>query len=360
MTPPTRPPEDLIQRRPEGLYCPAGDFHIDPWRPVARAVITHAHADHARPGHGAYLAQRDSEALLRARLGEDIAFQGLAYGEPLRLGAVTLSLHPAGHVLGSAQVRVEHRGEVWVVSGDYFASGAGDHNPTCAPFEPVRCHTFITECTFGLPIYRWAAQTAVIDEIRAWWAGCAAEGRHALLMGYSLGKAQHLLAGLATAEAPGPVWVHGAVARLNAAYQAGGVALPAAATVTAETDWKRQRGALVIAPPAVQGSAWARRLGPHRDAFASGWMRLRGARRRQGVDRGFVFSDHADWPGLLQAIAATGAQRVIVTHGDEDALIRWLREQHGLQAETLATEFHDADTELPAAAGTDAPPGAAP
>ncbi|HEV6966711.1 ligase-associated DNA damage response exonuclease [Roseateles sp.] len=331
---------DLVTRRPEGLYCDAGGFYIDPWLPVDRAVVTHAHADHCRPGHGAYLAQRDALGLMRSRLGDDAPLEGLAYGEPRRIGDVTLSLHPAGHVLGSAQVRIEHRGEVWVVSGDYFVSGAGDVNTTCAPFEPVRCDCFVTESTFGLPIYRWAPQQEVLAEMRAWWAACAAEGRHALLMGYSLGKAQRLLAGLATADAPGPVLVHAAVARLNAAYRDAGVALPAAETVTPETSFKALRGALVIAPPAVQDSRWARALGPHGDAFASGWMRLRGARRRRSVDRGFVFSDHADWPGLLSAIRATGTERVIVTHGDEGALVRYLSE-FGLRAEAFATEYGD-------------------
>ncbi|MCE4538088.1 ligase-associated DNA damage response exonuclease [Pelomonas sp. P7] len=331
---------DLVTRRPEGLYCDAGGFYIDPWLPVDRAVVTHAHADHCRPGHGAYLAQRDALGLMRSRLGDDATLEGLAYGEPRRIGDVTLSLHPAGHVLGSAQVRIEHRGEVWVVSGDYFVSGAGDVNTTCAPFEPVRCDCFVTESTFGLPIYRWAPQQEVLAEMRAWWAACAAEGRHALLMGYSLGKAQRLLAGLATADAPGPVLVHAAVARLNAAYRDAGVALPAAETVTPETSFKALRGALVIAPPAVQDSRWARALGPHGDAFASGWMRLRGARRRRSVDRGFVFSDHADWPGLLSAIRATGTERVIVTHGDEGALVRYLSEL-GLRAEAFATEYGD-------------------
>lgn len=331
---------ELITRRAEGLYCEAGGFYIDPWRPVDRAVITHAHADHCREGHGAYLAHRDAEGLMRSRVDPDMSFQGLAYGESLRLGEVTLSLHPAGHVLGSAQVRVEHRGEVWVVSGDYFVSGAGDANTTCAPFEPVRCDVFITEATFALPIYRWAPQTEVLAEMRAWWADCAAQGKQALLMGYSLGKAQRLVAGLATAEAPGPVLVHGAVARLNEAYRAAGVALPEVEPVTPETNFKAMRGALVIAPPAVQNSRWAKALGPHSDAFASGWMRLRGARRRRSVDRGFVFSDHADWPGLLSAIRATGAQRVIVTHGDEGALVRYLGEL-GLQAEAFATEYGD-------------------
>lgn len=331
---------DLVTRRPEGLYCDAGGFYIDPWLPVDRAVVTHAHADHCRPGHGAYLAQRDALGLMRSRLGDDATLEGLTYGEPRRIGDVTLSLHPAGHVLGSAQVRIEHRGEVWVVSGDYFVSGAGDVNTTCAPFEPVRCDCFVTESTFGLPIYRWAPQQEVLAEMRAWWAACAAEGRHALLMGYSLGKAQRLLAGLATADAPGPVLVHAAVARLNAAYRDAGVALPAAETVTPETSFKALRGALVIAPPAVQDSRWARALGPHGDAFASGWMRLRGARRRRSVDRGFVFSDHADWPGLLSAIRATGTERVIVTHGDEGALVRYLSEL-GLRAEAFATEYGD-------------------
>lgn len=331
---------DLVTRRPQGLFCEPGGFYIDPWLPVEQAVITHAHADHCRPGHGAYLAQRDALGLMRARLGDDAALTGLAYGEPRRIGDVTLSLHPAGHVLGSAQVRIEHRGEVWVVAGDYFVSGAGDCNSTCAPFEPVRCDTFVTESTFGLPIYRWAPQAEVIGEMRAWWADCAAQGRHALLMGYSLGKAQRLVAGLATADAPGPVLVHAAVARLNAAYREAGVALPDVETVTPATDFKALRGALVIAPPAVQGSRWARALGPYGDAFASGWMRLRGARRRRGVDRGFVFSDHADWPGLLSAIRATEAQRVIVTHGDEGALVRYLGEL-GLQAEAFATEYGD-------------------
>ena len=340
-------PSDLIVHRPEGLYCPAGGFYIDPWRPVARAVITHAHADHCREGHDAYLAHRDAEGLMRSRIGPEMNFQGLTYGERLQLGEVALSLHPAGHVLGSAQVRVEHRGEVWVVSGDYFVSGAGDANTTCAPFEPVRCDVFITEATFALPIYRWAPQAEVLAEMRAWWADCAAQGKQALLMGYSLGKAQRLVAGLATADAPGPVLVHGAVARLNEAYRSAGIALPEVETVTPETNFKALRGALVIAPPAVQDSRWAKALGPHSDAFASGWMRLRGARRRRSVDRGFVFSDHADWPGLLSAIRATGAQRVVVTHGDEGALVRYLGEL-GLQAEAFATEYGDEATEAAA------------
>jgi putative mRNA 3-end processing factor len=327
--------DDLIVLRPEGLYCPAGDFHIDPWRPVARAVVTHAHADHARRGHGAYLATAVSAGVLRARLGE-IALQGLAYGEAVFINGVRVSLHPAGHVLGSAQVRVEHRGRVWVASGDYFVSGVeGDANPTCAAFEPVRCDCFISESTFGLPIYRWQPHHEVMAGINAWWQANAEAGRASLLMAYSFGKAQRLLAGVDAGI--GPIVVHGAVATVNEAYRAAGVALPATAAIDAVPDLKR---ALVVAPPSVHGSAWARRLGEFGDAFASGWMQLRGARRRQGVDRGFVLSDHADWPGLQRAIGATGASRVIVTHGYEAVMVRWLQQQ-GLEAGSFRTEFGD-------------------
>lgn len=340
---------DLIVQRPEGLYCPPGDFYIDPWRPVARAVITHAHGDHARLGNGHYLASARSAGVLRSRLG-DIALQTLAYGEVVDHHGVRLSLHPAGHVLGSAQVRLEHAGQVWVASGDYFVSGADEDaretNRTCEPFEPVRCHCFITESTFGLPIYRWRPQREIFDDINQWWRSNADTGRVSLLMGYSFGKAQRILAGVDPSI--GPIVTHGAVDPLNDAYRAAGVALPATQRVT-EMEKSALSRALVIAPPSVQGSAWARRFGESSDAFASGWMQLRGARRRRAVDRGFVLSDHADWPGLQRAIHATGAERVIVTHGYEASMVRWLREQ-GLQAEAFETEYDDerADVQKPA------------
>ncbi len=326
--------EDLVVQRPEGLYCPAGDFFVDPWRPVARAVITHAHADHARRGHGAYLAQSDAAGVLRARLG-DITLQTLGWGEALDLNGVRLSLHPAGHVLGSAQVRLEHGGRVWVLSGDYFCSAHDERNPTCPPFEPVRCDCFVTESTFGLPVYRWRPQAEVFAEMNAWWRANAEAGRASLLLGYSFGKAQRLLAGVDASI--GPIAVHGAVENLNEAYRAAGVALPATQRVEA-MDKAALARALVVAPPGSQATPWARRLGEFSDAFASGWMQLRGARRRQGVDRGFVLSDHADWPGLQRAIGATGAARVIVTHGYEAVMVRWLQEQ-GLQAGSFGTEY---------------------
>lgn len=342
---------DLVVQRPEGLYCPPGDFYIDPWRPVDRAVITHAHADHARRGHGHYLAAAPAEGVLRARLG-DITLQPLAYGEPIEHHGVRVSLHPAGHVLGSAQVRLEYGGQVWVCSGDYFVSGTGDDNGTCAPFEPQRCDCFITESTFGLPIYRWRPQREVFAAIDAWWRGNAAVGRASLLLGYSFGKAQRILAGVDASI--GPIFVHGAVEPLNIAYRAAGVALPPTRLLLDVKDKAELRGALVVAPPSVQGSAWLKRLPDYSDAFASGWMQLRGTRRRQAVDRGFVLSDHADWPGLQRAITATGAGRVIVTHGYEAVMKRWLTEQ-GLRAESFQTEYGADDGELPAPASA-APP----
>ncbi len=328
---------DLVTLRPAGLYCAAGDFYIDPWRPVPRAVLTHAHADHARAGHGQVLATAISAGVLRSRLGADLNLQGLAYGEVVVHNGVRISLHPAGHVLGSAQVRLEQGGRVWVASGDYFLSAHDERNPTCLPFEPVRCHCFITESTFGLPVYRWRPQAEVLAEVNAWWRASAAAGRPSLLLAYSFGKAQRLLAGVDAGI--GPIFVHGAVLPLNAAYRAAGVPLPDALPLPDDRGRSQAlRGALVLAPPAVHASAWARKLGDFSDGFASGWMQLRGARRRQGVDRGFALSDHADWPGLQRAIAATGAERVIVTHGQEAVMVRWLREQ-GLDAGSFHTEY---------------------
>ena len=324
---------ELVTLRPEGLYCPPGDFYIDPWRPVERAVITHAHADHARPGHGHYLAARPGEGVLRSRLGR-ITLQSLDYGEPVEHAGVRISLHPAGHVLGSAQVRLECGGEVWVASGDYKTAP----DPTCAAFEPVPCHTFITESTFGLPIYRWESEAVLMAQINGWWAANAAQGRASVLLCYAFGKAQRVLAGLDTTI--GPVVTHGAVEPLNRAYREAGVAL--ASTLAATAVDKGSAGcALVLAPPSAAGSPWLQRFGDPAIAFASGWMRLRGARRRRALDRGFVLSDHADWPGLLSAIEATRAQRVIVTHGDSDALVRWLREARGLRADVFQTAYGD-------------------
>lgn len=334
-------------QRPEGLYCPPGDFYIDPWRPVARAVITHAHSDHARYGHGEYLAAAPAEGVLRARLG-DIHLQTLPYGQCIVHNGVTVSLHPAGHVLGSAQVRLEHRGQVWVASGDYKVAP----DRTCDPFEPVRCDVFITESTFGLPIYRWCEDAELFADINTWWARNVEHGRASVLTCYSFGKAQRLLAGVDPTI--GPIIVHGAVEPLNRAYREAGVALPQTRFVTEVRDRADIKRALVICPPGAAASPWMRRFGADAQlAFASGWMQVRGNRRRGGYDRGFVLSDHADWPGLLKAIGATGAQRVIVTHGSSEPMVRFLLEQ-GLEAESFKTEYGDDVIEADAA--TQEPP----
>lgn len=331
---------DLVVLRAEGLYCPAGDFYIDPWRPVPRALITHGHADHARAGHRAYLAAAPGAEVLRARLGS-IPAEYVAYGSPVRIGAATVSFHPAGHVLGSAQIRIEEGGQVWVVSGDYKVTGtapaSGAPDPTCTPFEPVRADVFVTESTFGLPIYRWRPQEEIMAGVDAWWAENAAAGRTSIVYAYALGKAQRILASLPAHQ--GPIVCHGAVEAVNEAYRRAGVTLPA--TLRADDLAPADRGrALVIAPPSAAGSPWEKRFPDRSDAFASGWMQVRGNRRRQSLDRGFVLSDHADWPGLLWAIGASGATRVIVTHGQVAPLVRWLSGQ-GIEAQAFQTEFGD-------------------
>jgi len=335
----------LLQPDECGLYCAAGDFHIDPWRAVERAVITHAHADHARPGCRSYLAAAEGVEVLRSRLGPEAAIRGLAYGERIDMRGVTVSLHPAGHILGSAQVRVEHRGEVWVVSGDFKTTP----DPTCAAFESVHCHTFICECTFGMPFYRWPAQRGVFDEIDEWWRENAGRGVTSVLFAYALGKAQRILAGVDASI--GPIFAHGAVHPLTAAYRAAGRALPETETVDQERVRTAGGRALVVAPPSAQGTPWLRRFEPYSLGFASGWMLVRGARRRRAVDRGFVLSDHADWDGLMHAIDAAGAERIGLTHGFTDVMLRWLREQ-GRDAFLVTTgyagEIDDAHEQEPA------------
>jgi putative mRNA 3-end processing factor len=323
----------LLETTDHGLYCAVGDFYIDPWQAVERAVITHAHGDHARWGCRSYLGSTEGARVMRTRLGDDARIRSVPFGERVSINGVTVSLHPAGHILGSAQVRVEHRGEVWVVSGDYKT----EPDSTCAPFEPVRCHTFVTESTFGLPVYRWGPQEEVFEEIRRWWASNRESGRASLLFGYALGKAQRLLAGMLGRE-EGPIYTHGAVERLNEDYRAGGIVLPATTHVTAAPKGTAWAGALIVAPPSTSGSTWLRRFGPSSSAFASGWMRVRGMRRRRGVDRGFTLSDHVDWPALVAAIEATGAERVWVTHGYREPTVRWLRER-GYEARSIASRW---------------------
>ena len=323
--------DPLLSFTDRGIYCAEGGFYIDPWRPVDRALITHGHSDHARWGHGSYLCTDRALPVIRHRLG-DISASGIAYGERRRIGGVTVSFHPAGHVPGSAQIRVERGGEVWVASGDYKIEADG----LSEAFEPVRCHTFITESTFGLPLFRWQAQAVVAAQIASWWQTNAAEGRVSILAAYGLGKAQRLMSMLP--EGAGPILTHGAVEQTTQILRDQGYALPETLRVTADISAKSHPGALVIAPPSALGTAWARRFGPVSEAFASGWMALRGIRRRRGLGTGFVISDHADWPGLNAAIRETGATRVFVTHGYTGPFRRWLEEQ-GYDAGIVETEF---------------------
>lgn len=324
--------ENLLERQPDGLYCAAGGFYIDPWNPVERAVITHAHADHLRPGSRSYLGTRAGEALLRLRVGPEALIEAIDYGEPVHMGGVKVSLHPAGHIHGSAQVRLEYRGETWVVSGDYKLAA----DPTCAPFEPVTCHTFVTESTFGLPIFRWPEPEDTMSEINAWWRANQQAGKASVLCAYPLGKAQRVLSSVDSSI--GPIYTHGAVEQFNRLYREAGVALPATAyarSAPPKTDWGR---ALILAPPMAKTSPWLRRFGDFSTGLASGWMRIRGTRRRQSIDRGFVMSDHADWPGLLTAIRSSGAERVWVTHGYRAQLSHWL-EENGLEAHAIDAQY---------------------
>lgn len=327
---------DIVQLRPEGLYCPAGDFHIDPWGQVPRAVITHGHGDHARIGMGEYHTTLDGLPILQWRLQEQL-YHPHDYGEAFQLGGARISLHPAGHVLGSAQVRIEADGEVWVVSGDYKRQ----HDPTCAPFEVVACDTFITECTFGLPIYRWPDTGEVARDIVSWREHCATRGEAAILYCYALGKAQRVLAEL-MAHTDQPVLLHGGIATGVDIYRKAGIAMVPSRLISQTPKDEGYAGELIIAPPSAAGSPWLKRFRKAQHGFASGWMRVRGNRRRRNMDRGFVVSDHADWPALMDTIRATGARRVIVTHGDTHALVRALNEA-GISAETLATQYGEDD-----------------
>ena len=321
----------ILEPRPRGLYCPAGDFYVDPWSPVDRAVVTHAHADHARPGSSSYLVSSEGESVFRFRLGSSSNLQTVRFGESVAIGSARVSLHPAGHMLGSAQVRVETNEGVCVVTGDYKR----DADRTCSEFEPVACDTLITECTFGLPVYRWPDSAGVTAEINAWWSGNREAGVTSVLYAYAIGKAQRVLSILD--DGIGPILTHGAVEEGTAAYRKAGVELPPTTLATEATPDQR-RGAMVVAVPSADGTPWLRKFGKIRTAMVSGWMRIRGVRRYRSVGRGFVMSDHVDWPGLLQTVEDTGATTVLATHGYTEPVARWFKEQ-GLAAGALKTRF---------------------
>ncbi len=350
---------DLLVMTDAGLHCPAGGFHIDPSRPVARAVLTHAHGDHARAGSASYLVSASGAPLFRRRLGAEASLQTLAYGEVLTVNGVRLSLHPAGHVPGSAQIRLEAVADavgaagavgsadrrVWVVTGDFKR----EPDPTCDSFEPVPCDALVMESTFALPVYRWPSAEEVAAEILAWWRGNAlgtdASPRASLLLAYALGKAQRILKMLEGRDLPGPVYAHGAIAAMNEAYAEAGVSLPPTRDLLQEKDKRAIARSLVVAPPSAHGTTWTRRLGRHATGAASGWMRVRGHRRRRAVDAGFVLSDHADWPGLLDTMRESGAAHVRVMHGYAAILARHLTETYGLDAVAWGAERTADNTE---------------
>ena len=307
----------ILSVRREGLYCEAGDFYVDPRGKTKRAVITHAHSDHARSGHENYLCSDPCKSLLQVRIGSKNNIETLPYGEKKLIGDARVSFHPAGHILGSAQVRIEVGGRVWVISGDYKPQ----KDKTCEPFELVSCHGFISECTFGLPVYRWKPEEEIYQQINHWWNSNKSDARGSLLFAYSLGKAQRVLAGLDPSI--GPIYAHSAVHSFLEHYRNAGVYLPKVKKVEKGKDFS---DAMIIAPPAVEDSTWVRKFTGVRKGFASGWMAIRGAPSKN-LDRGFVLSDHADWPGLIEVIKDTGAELIKVTHGQGDALSRFLTEK---------------------------------
>jgi len=320
----------LLTFTEKGIYCEKAGVYLDPWKPVDKAIITHGHADHSRFGHKQYITHLANIPIIKHRLG-NISVSGKNWGETFVINNVKFCFYPAGHIIGSSQVRVAHQGEVWVFSGDYKT----EDDELCTPFEAVKCHTFITECTFGLPAFKWLPQKEVFSDINQWWSDNEAEGKTSVLFGYSLGKAQRLLKHLDLST--GKVYTHAAIENMNEVIRPM-VPLPPTTRITKETTKKELKGHLVLAPPSAQGTSWLRKMAPYETASASGWMAFRGARRRRAVDKGFVLSDHCDWPGLMGSIEATGASKIICTHGYSDIFSRFLREE-GYDARTEETQY---------------------
>lgn len=324
--------KNLLEFTNKGIYCKQGDFYIDPWQPVDYALITHAHSDHARSGSKNYLAQHLSKEILYYRLGAEINLQTIAYNEKLIRNGVTISLHPAGHIIGSAQIRIEYKGEIWVVSGDYKLEDDG----VSTPFEAVKCHSFITESTFGMPVYKWKPQNEIFNEVNSWWNKNKSEGKTSLLIGYSLGKAQRLLQNVDHSIAP--IFAHGVIANTNDALIRNGIQLFPTQRITKETTKDEVKGALILAPPSAVGTPYMRRFFPYSLGYCSGWMSIRGAKKRRAADRGFVLSDHADWEGLLTAVKATEAENIYVTHGYTATFAKYLNE-NGWNAQEVHTLY---------------------
>lgn len=316
-----------------GIYCEPADVYIDPWKPVDRAIITHAHSDHARWGMKHYLAHHDSIPVMRHRLGAEISVEGLDYHQTIKRNGVQISLHPAGHIWGSAQIRLEYKGEIWVVSGDYKLS----KDEISTPFETVKCHHFITESTFGLPVYKFPDPKTIHTDINEWWKQNKADGRNSVLFGYALGKAQRIIKHLDPSI--GNIYTHGAIHNINQLYENHVGQLPPTTYLDKSIDKKEIKGAMIVAPPSADGTPWLRKLKPYRTGICSGWMQLRGTRRRRNADMGFVLSDHADWDELNTAVKETGAENVYVTHGYKAVYAKWLTDTYGINAVEVDTLY---------------------
>lgn len=328
----------LLTFTDRGIYCDQADIYIDPWKPVAKALITHAHSDHARPGHRSYLATNDSLPILRHRLGSFIHIKGVNYGEEVTINGVKITFHPAGHIIGSAQIRLEYKGDVWVVSGDYKL----ENDMVSGVFEPIKCHAFITESTFGLPSFKWQPQQFIYDEINTWWKNNASLGIPSVISAYSLGKSQRLIHHLDTSI--GPIYTHGAIENTNEVLRKQGFSIPPTIKVENKDKIDKFQSAMIIAPPSSLNATWTKRFGQFEEAAVSGWMAVRGIRRRRNIERGFALSDHADWDGLNLAIENTGAEQIFVTHGYTEIFAKWLCEK-GYDAKVVKTSFSgDEDT----------------
>ena len=327
---------NLISFTDKGLYCQQGDFYIDPWKAVDRAIITHGHSDHAYFGHKYYLCHKYTRPILQLRLGSN-NYETVEWEEVKIINGVQISLHPAGHIIGSSQIRIEFKGEVWVVSGDYKTENDG----ISGQFEPVKCHVFITESTFGLPIFNWKPQQVIYDNIVTWINKNKQAGKTSVLLAYSLGKAQRVLQHIK--ETTQNIYAHGAIFNTNQVLIESGWNLPFIHRITPETSKESLKGAVVIAPPGADGSPWMKRFTPYSAGVCSGWMQVRGNVRRRNVDAGFPLSDHADWEGLIASVKATGAEKVFVTHGFQSAFSRYLNEENIAIAAEVKTAYGDED-----------------
>ncbi len=319
----------LLTFTPRGIYCKRADTYIDPWKPVHRAIITHGHADHARYGNANYLAHKDTCSIMKVRLGAN-NYVPFEFGDSVYINGVKFSFFPAGHLLGSAQIKVEYKGEIWVSTGDYKL----ENDLISLPWEPIKCHSLITECTFGLPVYNWESNEALKIELVQWIQQNRSEGLNSVLIGYSLGKAQRLLKMIEDIDVP--IYCHGAVENMNEVHRQSGIILPP--TFRPDSDQKKFNDCIIVAPTSVMGTPWLRKFKPYKICFASGWMALRGARRRKAVDKGLIISDHVDWKGLKTVMETCEPEKVICTHGYTDIYAAYLNSV-GIEAVTEKTHF---------------------